>query len=235
MHTVAKIAKAVEKNGDTWLVVQLPGVRIKEEIDRKIIHNTEMRFDDGRHISNLQRKKAYATIRDIAAYTGYPPEECKEIMKYSFMISTGEPYFSLSDCSIDTAREFITFCLEMAIRDGIQLSETGVERADDVGKYLWACLRYKKCAVCGRDGEIHHEDAIGMGSDRRTVDDSWNKKICLCRKHHTIAHKRGVESFRKMYHVYGVEFTEESEDDKQQQEREEVRVGTVEDLPGAWL
>ena len=53
MHTVAKIAKAVEKNGDTWLVVQLPGVRIKEEIDRKIIHNTEMRFDDGRHISNM--------------------------------------------------------------------------------------------------------------------------------------------------------------------------------------
>lgn len=64
MHALAEIVKSVEKDGDTWLVVRLPKSRLKEEIDSKIITNTEMRFDDGRHISNLQRKKAYATIRD---------------------------------------------------------------------------------------------------------------------------------------------------------------------------
>lgn len=46
MHTVAKIAKAVEKNGDTWLVVQLPGVRIKEEIDRKMYHVYGIEFTE---------------------------------------------------------------------------------------------------------------------------------------------------------------------------------------------
>ena len=71
MHALAEIVKSVEKDGDTWLVVRLPKSRLKEEIENKTITNTEMRFDDGRHISNLQRKKAYATIRDIANVLGY--------------------------------------------------------------------------------------------------------------------------------------------------------------------
>ncbi len=101
MHALAEIVKSVEKDGDTWLVVRLPKSRLKEEIENKTITNTEMRFDDGRHISNLQRKKAYATIR-------------------------------------------------------------------------------------------------------QRVDDSGYRKICLCRTHHRIAHQRGMPSFEKMYHVYGI-------------------------------
>lgn len=204
MHALAEIVKSVEKDGDTWLVVRLPKSRLKEEIENKTITNTEMRFDDGRHISNLQRKKAYATIRDIAIELGYLPEEMKEIMKCNYMIETGEPYFSLSDCSMGTARDFITFLMDFVLREGIPLSDSGIERADDVGKYLYACIKHKKCAVCGKDGEIHHVDTIGMGNDRRLVDDSGYRKICLCRTHHTIAHQRGMPSFEKMYHVYGI-------------------------------
>ena len=91
MHALAEIVKSMEQSGDTWLVVRLPGIRIKEDIDRKTISNTEMRFDDGRHISNLQRRKVYATIRDISVYTGYLLEECKEWLKYDFIIATGTP------------------------------------------------------------------------------------------------------------------------------------------------
>ena len=47
-------------------------------------------------------------------------------------------------------------------------------------------------------------ETIGMGNDRRRVDDSGYRKICLCRTHHTIAHQRGMPSFEKMYHVYGI-------------------------------
>ena len=133
MHTLAEIVKSVEQFGDTWLVVRLPGVRIKEDIDRKAISNTEMRFDDGRHISNLQRRKIYATIRDIAQYTGYLPEECKEFLKYDYMIDTGSSYFSLSDCTMDLAREFITYLMDIILREGIPLSEAAIDRADDIG------------------------------------------------------------------------------------------------------
>ena len=69
-----------------------------------------------------------------------------------------------------------------------------------------------KCAVCGKDGEIHHVDTIGMGRDRRTVDDSSYRKICLCRTHHTIAHQRGMQAFEQMYHVYGIVIQGDSQD-----------------------
>ena len=138
------------------------------------------------------------------------PEEEKEWLKYLHISRTGDAYFSLSTCSMDVAREFINTILEYAIEHGIPLSERGVERADDIGRYLYYCVKHKKCAVCGRDGEIHHVDAIGMGRDRRTVDDSSCRKICLCRTHHTIAHQRGMRAFEQMYHVYGIVIPEDS-------------------------
>ena len=187
--------------------MRLPGTDITDihdVITQKNIMQAEIRLDDGRHISAVQRRKIYATIRDIANETGYLPEEAKEHMKYIHMMRTGEAYFSLSVCSMDTAREFINTLLEFVLENGIPLSETGIERADDIDKYLYFCLVHRKCAVCGRKGEIHHVDTIGMGNNRKTLDDSTFRKICLCRNHHTISHAMGNERFYKMYKVYGI-------------------------------
>ena len=209
MYSVAELQKYRETPSGTDLLVHVPG-RIGELLLKKGIRTAEMRLDDGRHISAAQRKKIYATIRDIADYTGYMPEEEKEWLKYLHISRTGDAYFSLSTCSMDVAREFINTILEYAIEHGIPLSERGVERADDIGRYLYYCVKHNKCAVCGRDGEIHHVDAIGMGRDRRTVDDSSCRKLCLCRTHHTIAHQRGMRAFEQMYHVYGIVIPEDS-------------------------
>lgn len=204
MHTVVKVEKVREDEQGTQLYISIPGKYIKEMVLDKHIRQVEMRFDDGRHISIEQRKKAYATIADIAAWSGDVPEYMKELMKYEHMKSTGCGYFSLSDCSVDTAREYINTLMEFSLANGIPLDELGVNRTDDIGRYLYFCLKHRKCAVCGRNGEIHHVDAIGMGNDRRKVDDSGYRKICLCREHHTIAHQRGMEVFLKMYKVYGI-------------------------------
>ncbi len=204
MYATATITSYKETKEGTDLIIHIPNLHLGNQIVRKLIKKLEVRFDDGRHISVDQRKKAYATIRDIAEYTGYLPEEQKEYLKYLHIARTGSKYFSLSSCSMDTAREFINTILEYAIENGIPLSESAIERTDDIGKYLYYCIIHKKCAICGRDGEIHHEHAIGMGNNRRTVDDSKYRKICLCREHHTIAHQRGIEDFRRMYKVYGI-------------------------------
>ena len=105
---------------------------------------------------------------------------------------------------MDTARESINTILEFALEEGIPLSDNAIDRTDDIGRYLYYCLIHKKCAVCGKDGEIHHEDAIGMGNNRNKIDDSNYKKICLCRVHHTMAHQLGVLRFRDTYKVYGI-------------------------------
>lgn len=192
MHALVKINQYREQKDGTDLVVSVPDLKLGDMFQRKKIRNAEIRFDDGRHISAEQRKKAYATIRDISDWTGYLPEEMKEILKYQHMMRTGDAYFSLSNCSMDTAREFINTILEFALENGIPLSDNAIERTDDIGRYLYYCMLHKKCAICGKDGEIHHEDAIGMGNDRTKVDDSSYKKICLCREHHTLAHSLGL-------------------------------------------
>ena len=214
MHEVVTLDKYREVDNGTEIIIRIPDKKIGEFLSQKCIKKAEIRFDDGRTISIEQRKKAYATIRDIADYTGYLPEEQKEWLKYLYIQKTGDDYISLSDCSMDQAREFINVILEYAIESGIQLSEQAINRTDDIGKYLYFCIKHKKCAICGQDGEIHHEDAIGMGNDRKTLDDSNHKKICLCRKHHTIAHQMGVDRFTKMYKVYGIIVKEESSERK---------------------
>ena len=204
MFTAVKLKSYRETDKGTDIIVHVPDQKLGRMLTDKSIKTAELRLDDGRTISSDQRKKAYATINDIALYTGYLPEQEKEWLKYYHISRTGAPYISLSDCSMDEAREFINTILEYAIEEGIPLSEAAVMRADDIGKYLYFCLIHKKCAVCGMPGEIHHVDAIGMGRNRRKVDDSKCRKICLCRKHHTIAHQRGMRAFEQIYHVYGI-------------------------------
>lgn len=182
----------------------------------KHIKDIEVRLDDGRSITVNQRKKIYATLNDIAVYLGYLPEELKEVMKYHYITKTGrteylsgDRIFSFADCSVDTARDFINFILCFALENDIPLSDSGVNRTDDIDYYLYACLKSRKCCICGKQGEVHHVDTIGMGNDRRKVDDSGYRKMCLCRTHHTIAHQRGMDAFEKMYKVYGIIYTED--------------------------
>ena len=209
MYAIATLNQYKETDKGTELYITIPEKKIGEILVDKHIKKAEIRFDDGRSISADQRKMAYATIRDISDYTGYLPEEQKEWLKYLYIAKTGGNYLSLSDCTMDEAREFINVILEYAIENGVQLTEQAIKRTDDIGRYLYYCIKHRKCAVCGLKGEIHHEDAIGMGNDRKTLDDSKHKKICLCRTHHTIAHQMGVDRFQKSYKIYGIKVEDE--------------------------
>lgn len=209
MYAIATLNQYKETDKGTELYITIPDKKIGEILVDKHIKKAEMRFDDGRSISADQRKMAYATIRDISDFTGYFPEEQKEWLKYLYVAKTGKEYISLSNCSMDEAREFINVILEYALENGVQLTEQAINRTDDIGRYLYFCIKHGKCAVCGVKGEIHHEDAIGMGNNRKTLDDRNHKKICLCRTHHTIAHQMGVERFQKSYKVYGIKVEEE--------------------------
>lgn len=211
MNEYAEIQAYKHSEDGTILKVIIPKKELGDYIKRFSkdgVVQAELRLDDGRTISAEQRKKAYATIKDISLHTGYLPEELKEIMKYNYMIQSGENYFSLSDCSVTTARLFINYLIEFAFTWDISLAESGIDRTDDIGKYLWLCLKYRKCSICGKKADLHHEDAIGMGRNRKKIDDSNLKKIALCRVHHAEAETIGKDSFMKKHHVYGIIYTE---------------------------
>lgn len=100
------------------------------------VADVELGIDDGRFISVQQRRKIYATLRDIAEYTGYPDEDMKQIMKVEHVMRCGCDMFSLSDCSMTTAREFINTLMEYALKEGVILTESGLQRTDDIDTYL---------------------------------------------------------------------------------------------------
>ena len=135
MHTAVEIRGYRESSAGTELVVSVPD-RIGGLIKKKEIRSAQLRLDDGRHISAEQRKKAYATMRDISDYTGYLPEEQKQWLKYLYICRTGREYIHLSDCSMDEAREFINVILDYALENGIPLSENALERTDDINRYI---------------------------------------------------------------------------------------------------
>ena len=60
-----------------------------------------------KQITPNQRKKIYAILRDIEAYTGENIESLKEDTKASFVKATEYEDFSLSDCSKELAADYL--------------------------------------------------------------------------------------------------------------------------------
>lgn len=211
MQYFSQVTGIRETDKGTDLILHIPGEKVQGKIikyrnNNKI--NAEIKIDDNRTITSDQRKKIFATIKDISIYAGDHPEDLRAFLLYDYCIETGKMPFSLSNCSISTAREFITFIIDFILKENIPLSDAALSRTDDIDKYLWGCIKYKRCCLCGKDGETHHWDAIGMGNDRTTLDDSLKRKIQLCREHHSKAHAMGRDSFGRKYHVYGIIYKE---------------------------
>jgi len=173
-------------------------------IDKRHLTECETRLDDGRTISADQRKKIYATLRDVSVYTGHEIEELKNYFKAEYIIRTGAEWFSLSDVDMTTANEFLNLLIDFCIEWDIPCNGSLLERSPDVSRYLYACLANKRCAICGGKAELHHVDAVGMGRNRKEILHYGMRAMALCRKHHTEAHTIGKLTFEERYHVYGI-------------------------------
>lgn len=174
--------------------------------------NAEIRFDDMRRISAVQRRKTYALIRDISEYTGYLPEECKEIMKWYFMADTGYDHFSLSNTDMTTAKEFISWLIEFCLQHGVQLYEEAYKISEDIQRYVYYCLKNRICCVTGAHEKvhIHHIDSVGMGMNRNKVDNSKLRLIPLRWDIHGLFHQYGNQKMLSKYHLVGIKADNET-------------------------
>ena len=139
MRYFSQITGIRETEKGTDLMLHIPGEQVRHKIikyrnNNKI--NAELRIDDNRTITAEQRKKIFATIKDIAIYTGDHPEDMRAFLLYDYCITTGEIPFSLSNCSISQARDYITFIIDFILKEGIPLSDAALKRTDDIDRYL---------------------------------------------------------------------------------------------------
>lgn len=185
---------------------------LKAEIKSLRIKRVEIRFDDGRTITSDQRKKAYAIIGEISRWSGYFPEEAKEWLKFYFTATYGQlEYFSLSDCSMTTAREFISYLIDFCLRHDVPCRDSLKDLTDDIGRYLYSCLVNKRCCICGKPADFHHCEGsrVGMGRDRTEVPLLGVDGMALCREHHAECHTIGEETFCNKHYVYGLKIDDE--------------------------
>ncbi len=142
-----KITALREKGSSIDIVVNVADDSLAAAIKNKRARNVLLCPTDGRRITPDQRKKIYATLRDISNHTGYPPEEAKQIMKFVYVEKTAGEYFSLSDCSVDTARVFLNVLTDFCLEHGVITTDMLTDRTDDIDTYLTQCIRHRKCGT----------------------------------------------------------------------------------------
>ena len=197
-----------EADGGAMVYVPYPAGQRKPE---GFHESVGVEFVDKRRISAKPRRKAYVLISYIAAWWGYTPVEAmKEMLKLMFVgeAETLRRTFSLSDCDMTTARLFITYLIDFCLLHGVDVGEPLYALAEDIPRYVWACLMNKRCAVCGRNADLHHCDVVGMGRNRTEICHIGMRALPLCREHHTEIHSIGQEDFLRRYFLEPVKIDE---------------------------
>lgn len=204
--------KLKETDNGTDMVIRVPGEMLYNQIHKFKVDgqngiDAEIRINDGRTITVDQRKKIYATIKDISIYTGDEPGYLKECLKYDYCAATGDEYFSLSNCSVTTARNFISHLIDFILAWDIPLSEQAINRTDDIDRYLYSCIKYRKCCITGNpNAEIHHCEGsrVGMGRNRKKISHNNLELMALSSDWHNRVHIEGEEDIFKAHKIYGI-------------------------------
>ncbi len=205
-----------------------------ETLTHHKISKVEVRIDDGRTISAEQRRKIFALIRDITEYVSAPipakrkraeletlrqmqlsyvidrsdDEEIRYQLTQNFCALSGIDLFSLSDVDMTTAREFVDWLVELCVIHGIPCNDTLLHRAEDVTRYLYACVANRRCCICGKRADIHEVDVVGMGRNRKKIHHLGQRVQPLCRMHHNERGDIGQTAFDERYHLTSVKLDE---------------------------
>lgn len=169
----------------------------------------DLLLNDCRMISRAQQKKIYAMIGDISDYSGHHVEFLKNYLKCEYIKMYGGDWFSLGYVDMTTARKFIEFILHVCFEWEVPLKLNTVDLTRDVSNYLYLCLKYRKCTVCGEKADIHHhENLVGMGMDRAKHNHEDSRYIALCRVHHNECHNIGHKTFEDKYKITAIKLNE---------------------------
>lgn len=190
--------RAYEQRGVVYVKTVRPAVdNLSDDVD--------VVWHDSRARSNDQIRKAWALMAEIAAFQGQSKEDVYREQKVEFSAKNFETLqgvlFGLSTSTVSTASAFISMLVEIIIEYGIPTKDPLYQLADDIQKYVYACLVHKKCCVCGRKADLHHVDSIGMGYNRLEKPQIGNLVLPLCREHHMEWHNVGGRVFDEKYHL----------------------------------
>lgn len=166
----------------------------------------EVRICDGRSISPEQRKKAKALINDISTWCGHERDWLQDYFKFNFCMDEGVEMFSLANCEMSIARDFISYLVDFVISHHVPLGVPTGDFVEDWARYIYKCLETRTCAVTGLSGaDIHHctGSRVGIGRDRKKIIHVGLVCIPLAREYHNECHNDEVK-FMNRYKLFGI-------------------------------
>lgn len=193
-----------QNNGDGTYNVIVENVKIPhknlDDLQRGLGTEIDVNFVDPNDISHKQRKLIFALLNDIEDWNGDPVEYRRHILTREFMALNDMDHFSLSNCSMTEAREFIELILTFIFRYDVPIKFETSDLMKDDKSFIYMCVMKRKCVICGKpNAELAHFHAVGRGRNRRHIDHRDNKVLPLCHKHHTLQHNMGMKSFNDYY------------------------------------
>lgn len=196
---LAKITKVDEDKITLQLKESLNIERLKTIFDGYDgERQAELFIKDPRGFTAEQRRFTFALMQDIYIYTGEPLESLKDVFYWQFRYFTGKN-ISLSNQSENTVDEVSTldelildfiFANDIPFREGYEIPPQNEQY------FFYKCLMTRTCCNCGRKpADIHHVDAVGMGNNRKKINNSGRRFMALCRICHTKIHAEGFSEF----------------------------------------
>lgn len=162
----------------------------------------EVEVPDNKKLSIEQRKKIFALCRDIELHWGEPVESLRKRFQAELEIMNGYEEISLRDCSMRVASELIELIIAFMFHHQIPMRvETSKLLSGDKAMLYWATIN-RNCVICGAPGsDLAHYEAVGRGMNRNKMNHYDKHVLALCRKHHTMQHQMGIDSFNNYYQL----------------------------------
>lgn len=162
----------------------------------------DVKVYDPYKITDKQRRKIFALVNDIEAHTGNPSEYMRGMFIHYLQALHGtENRISMASCSKREASDLIDVIITWIFQNHIPLNHKTSDLMRNDNYFIYLSTINRQCVICGKPGDLAHEDAVGSGRNRRKIDHSNYRILALCREHHVIQHQIGIKSFNERYHL----------------------------------
>ncbi|MDK9845199.1 MULTISPECIES: putative HNHc nuclease [Staphylococcus] len=200
------IIKNYIQQDDGTITAVIEGVTLENKdfllLDNGLEVECEVSITDPYKITDKQRRKIFALMNDIEAYTGQPKDYMRNVFQeYVRVLYAYENRISLADCSRKVAGQIIDVAIEWIFENDIPLKFKTSDLIKNDRTFLYMATINRKCVICGKHAELAHYQAVGRGRNRRKIENFGNKVLALCHSHHQEQHTIGMDSFNSKYHL----------------------------------
>ncbi|MEB6170396.1 putative HNHc nuclease [Staphylococcus pseudoxylosus] len=200
------IIKNYIQHDDGTITAVIEGVTLENKdfllLDNGLEVECDVIISDPYKITDKQRRKVFAMVRDIFNHYGQPMDYLRYMFQKQLEFLKAYEPISLSNCSRRQAGELIELILDFIFTNNVPMNMATSDLLSNDKYFLYKSTINRTCVICGApNSDLAHYQAVGRGRNRNKINHYGNKVLALCRKHHTEQHQIGMNTFNSKYHL----------------------------------